>query len=293
MATVIAYGTDRQAYFDLFMASCRRHEIAPVALGWGKQWVGFGQKTTETRDYIKDLPEDEVVLSVDPFDVVFLSGLPEIEEKFRRASAPMVCGALNLGPFLRRVYDREFNRSGQRVPRNPTGYDYLNSGTWISTAGYARRLIDRLEREFGMRPTDMDQEILTSLYVHDRSQVDIDWRCEIFHNLLFKNFITRKPDVKHLVFRDGRVANVATGTLPCVLHASGNALLEGIAAQLGFDRGCAVPVASNKGYIKKAIFHITQLFGLHGPARLPARPERELLSEAFPDPEDSRTPGPA
>ena len=72
-----------------------------------------------------------------------------------------------------------------------------------------------------------------------------------------------------------------------------NALLEGIAAQLGFDRGCAVPVASNKGYIKKAIFHITQLFGLHGPARLPARPERELLSEAFPDPEDSRTPGPA
>ena len=293
MATVIAYGTNKQAYFDLFMASCQRHAIAPVALGWGRQWVGFGRKTTETRDYIKDLPEDEVVLSVDPFDVVFLSGLDEIEAKFRRASAPMVCGALNLGPLLRRVYDREFNRSGQRMPRNPTGYDYLNSGTWISTAGYARWLIGRLEREFGMRPTDMDQEILTSMYVRDRRQVDIDWHCEIFHNLLFKNFITRKPDLKHLAWRDGRVANVATGTLPCVLHASGNARMEAIAARLGFDQACSVPIEGNRGYVRKAIFHIIQLLAFRGPARLAARPERELLPEAFPNPEDTGTPGPA
>jgi hypothetical protein len=259
MATVIAYGTNKQAYFDLFMASCRRHGISPAILGWGKPWVGFGNKTTETRDYIRDLPDDEVVISVDPFDVVFLCGTDEIEAKFRRASAPFVCGALRLGPFLRWVYEREFNRTRVKVPRNPTGYDYLNSGTWISTAGYARRLIDRLESEFQMGPTDMDQEILTEIYARERSAVDIDWRCEIFHNLLFKNFITRSADLNDLEFGEGRLRNIATGTRPCILHASGNARMEGIAHRLGFEADEAKPTDNNKNYFKKAWFHILML----------------------------------
>ena len=262
MATVIAYGTNKQAYFDLFRASCDRHAISPVMLGWGKKWIGFGNKTTETRDYLGGLRDDEVVISIDPFDVVFLCGLDEIEEKFRRASAPFLCGALRLGPLLRRVYNREFNREKVRIPRNPTGYDYLNSGTWISTAGYARWLIDRLEHEFGMGPTDMDQEILTSIYGRDRSVVDLDWRCEIFHNLLFKNFITRSADLKDLEFVEGRVKNIATGTRPCILHASGNAKMVRIAALLGFPAEDAVPTENNKNYAKKALFHIVQLLRL-------------------------------
>jgi hypothetical protein len=274
MATVIAYGTNKQAYFDLFLASCRRHGISPVMLGWGKKWIGFGNKTTETRDSIRGLPDDEIVISVDPFDVVFLCGLDEIEEKFRRASAPFLCGALKLGPLLRRVYRREFNRGKMQLPHNSTGYDYLNSGTWISTAGYARWLIDRLERDFHMGPTDMDQEILTGIYGRDRSVVDLDWRCEIFHNLLFKNFITRSADLKDLEFADGRVTNVATGTRPCILHASGNAKMELIAARLGFPAEDAVPTENNKNYFKKALFHLVKLLRL-----MPAARETAALSE--------------
>jgi hypothetical protein len=262
MPTVIAYGTNKQAYFDLFMASCRRHAISPVMLGWGKKWVGFGNKTTETRDYLKGLPDEEVVLSVDPFDVIFLCGLDEIEDKFRRAGAPFICGALRLGPLLRRVYDREFNRGRVHLPHNHTSYDHLNSGTWISTAGYARRLIDRLECEFGMSPTDMDQELLTGIYGRDRSVVDIDWRCEIFHNLLFRNFITRSADLKDLKFENGRVVNAGTGSRPCILHASGNAKMEEIARRLGFPAEVARPVENNKNYFKKALFHILMLLRL-------------------------------
>jgi hypothetical protein len=286
MAVLVAYGTNKQAYFDLFMASCERQRVVPHILGWGKPWVGFGHKTTETRDFIRDLPDDEVVISVDPFDVVLLAGLGEIEARFRCSGAPFVCGALKLGPLLRRVYEREFNFSGQRVPHNPTGYDYLNSGTWISTAGYARRLIDRLVREFEMRPTDMDQEILTSVYVHRRADVDIDWRCDIFHNLLFKNFITRTPDLKDLEFDNGRVRNVATGTQPCILHASGNARMEGIAKRLGYSAEVARPTENGKNYFKKALFHFLQLVVVRRPVRAIA-----ALPDAYAG-SGSHTPGP-
>lgn len=285
MAVLVAYGTNKQAYFDLFMASCERHRVVPHLLGWGTPWIGFGHKTTQTREFIRDLPEDEVVVSVDPFDVVLLGGLDEIEAKFRRAGAPFLCGALRLGPFLRRVYEREFNHSGKSVPRNPTGYDYLNSGTWISTAGYARRLIDRLVSEHAMKATDMDQEILTSIYAHQRAVVDIDWRCDIFHNLLFKNFITRAPSLKDLKFENGRVRNVATGTEPSILHASGNALMEGIAERLGYPAEVARPTANARNYVKKAIFHVLQLVAARRPVRVLG-----AVSDAT---DGARTPGPA
>jgi hypothetical protein len=189
--------------------------------------------------------------------------------------------------LLRLVYEREFNFSGQRVPRNPTGYDFLNSGTWISTAGYARGLIDRLVRDFDMSPTDMDQEILTSVYVHRRTEVDIDWRCEIFHNLLFGNFITRTPDLKDLEFDNGRVRNIATGTQPCILHASGNALMEGIAKRLGYSSEVARPTENGKNYFKKALFHFLQLVVVRRPVRaIAAEPETSVGST-------SHRPGPA
>jgi len=78
MPTVIAYGTEKQAYFELFMESCHRFGIDPV------------------------------ILSVDPFDVIFLTYL-------------------------------EFNRTGEPTPETATGYNFLNAGTWISTAAYAFR----------------------------------------------------------------------------------------------------------------------------------------------------------
>jgi hypothetical protein len=92
--------------------------------------------------------------------------------------------------------------------------------------------------------------------------VELDWRCDIFHNLLFKNFITRKPDLKDLEVRNGRMFNVATGTQPCILHASGNALMEGIAARLGYEPACARPTENNKNYFRKALFHAIQLASL-------------------------------
>jgi hypothetical protein len=292
MATVLAYATSKQAYFDLFMASCERHAITPVLLGWGTKWIGFGHKTTESRAAIKHLPDEEIVISVDPFDVVFLSGLEEIEAKFRRAATPYLCGALKLGPLLRRIYGREFNRTGQPVPATPSGYDYLNSGTWISTAGYARQLIDRLVSECGMQPTDMDQEILTGLYIHQRAGVGIDWRCEIFDNLLFRNFLTRQPNLKDLEFRDGRVLNLATGTRPCILHASGNALMEDIARRLGYAEQCAVPTENHRNFLRKALFHILQLLGWGRwspslPPQSPGPPVVALSREPA-----SETPGP-
>ena len=259
MPKVIAFGTDKQAYYDLFIESCERNSIEPVILGWNEKWIGYGKKLVVIRDYIKNLPEKEIVIIVDPFDVIFLSGLDEIEYKFNKLSCAFLCGALNLGKITGAIYNYEFNTSGKKTPLTPTNYNFLNTGTWISRAGFAQYLIDELVDKFHMKDTSMDQQLLTYVYIQKMYNIDIDWKCEIFHNLLFKDFITRRADLKDLKFYNGRLSNTATGSKPCILHASGNASMKELGLRLGYEKKFLVPENSTGNFTKKAFFHIGQL----------------------------------
>lgn len=259
MSKVIAFGTDKQAYFNLFMESCERNNIEPVILGWNEKWVGFGKKMVAIRDYIKHLPAKEIVIAVDPFDVIFLCGLDEIEYKFQKMCSPFLCGALNLGKLTGTIYDFEFNKTGRKLPVTPTKYNYLNTGTWISYAGYAEYVINELVDKYNMTDNTMDQRLLTGIYIHNLYNVEIDWKCEIFHNLLFRDFISRSPDLKDLKFYDNRVMNTASGSKPCIIHASGNTKMEEIAARLGYEEAATIPIRNVSNFTKKAFFHIGQL----------------------------------
>lgn len=259
MPKVIAFGTDKQAYFDLFIESCSRYNIEPVILGWDEKWIGYGKKLVAIREYIKNLPSKEIVLVVDPFDVIFLCGLDEIEYKFNRTCSAFLCGALNLGRLAGTIYNFKFNKTGKELPGTPTNYNHLNSGTWISHAGYTEYIINELVDKYHMNDVSMDQQLLTGIYVQNQYNVDIDWKCEIFHNLLFKDFITRRADLKDLKFYDNRVINTASGSKPCIIHASGNTSMNELALRLGYDRNTIVPVKNMVNFTKKAFFHIGQL----------------------------------
>jgi len=256
---VLAYATEKQAYFNLFMESCRSFGIHPVILGWGERWEGTCKKLASIRAYIKGQPFHRVVLSVDPFDVVFLSGLDEIEARFREMNTPFLCGALKLKSFNANIYEHEFNRTSIPTPKNPTEYNFLNAGTWISTAGYASALLDWMIESGEFQHCDMDQEVFTAQYIYDRSVMDIDWKCEIFQNILFRDFITRRPDLEDLIFSNGKIINRSTGTQPCLLHASGNVLMSKIAHSLGYAPRQAIPEKDMKNYFRKAIFHLGKI----------------------------------
>ena len=259
MSKVIAFGTDKQGYFDLFKESCRRYKIEPVILGWDEEWIGYGKKLIVIRDYLKSLDREEIVIVVDPFDVVFLCGIDEIEYKFNKTSSLLLCGALNLGRLAGFIYNYEFNKTGKKLPVTSTNYNHLNTGTWISRAGYAQFIIDELIEKYNMTDISMDQQLLTGIYIENLYNVDIDWKCDIFHNLLFKDFVTRRANLKDLEFYDSRVINTASGSRPCIIHASGNTNMRELALRLNYDPDVIIPEKNLKNFTKKAIFHIGQI----------------------------------
>jgi len=62
MPTVLAYATEKQAYFNLFMESCRRFCIEPVILGWGEEWEGTCKKLISIYEYIREFPKYRFLL---------------------------------------------------------------------------------------------------------------------------------------------------------------------------------------------------------------------------------------
>jgi|GEM_PF-1186096 hypothetical protein len=263
MPKVITYATGKQSYYDLFIDSCSRYSIEPVILGQNEKWAGYGRRLIAIRDYIKNLPAKELVIIVDAFDVIFLCGIDEIEYKFNKLSSSFLCGAISLGKPAGRIYNYEFNRTGKKVPITPTNYNFLNSGTWISHASYAQYLIDELIQEYHMTEKSLDQQLLTDIYVQNLFNVDIDWRCEIFYNLHFKNFVTRKANFKDLKFYDTRVMNTASGTRPCIIHASGNTDMKELALKLGYESNVINTERTTSNFTKKAFFHVRQILKPH------------------------------
>ena len=259
MSKVITFVTEKQAYYDLFMESCGRFSIEPVILGWNDKWVGYGKRLIAIRNYIKNLPAKEIVIIVDAFDVIFLCGLDEIEYKFNKTSYPFLCGALNLGKLAGKVYNYEFNKTGVKPPATPYNYSFLNSGTWISHASYAQYLIDELIEKYHMTELSMDQQLLTALYVQNLYNVNIDWSCEIFHNVIFKDMVTRKADLKDLKFYDSRVLNTASGTKPCIIHAPCNTDMKELALKLCYESYILKSERDTYNFAKKSLFHIGEI----------------------------------
>lgn len=71
-----------------------------MILGWGDRWIGSGKKLISIFKFIQQLPGDEIILSVDPFDVIFLTGPEEIETKFQKLGLPFLCSALKLRAIM-------------------------------------------------------------------------------------------------------------------------------------------------------------------------------------------------
>lgn len=202
---IITVATHSQAYFPVLEESAKRYGVDLVVLGWGEKWQGFGWKLKLIKDYLGLLSLDETVVVLDAFDTFISGDIDELEKKFKKLNIPMLCASerKHKNPVHNWVYEKIFNNKND-YPKTPTGYNYLNAGTWISSAGYVLRLLNMAT----IGNTTNDQKLLTSLYL--RGYVSIDYNCELF--TCIKSEFDLSCSSKGL-------KNRFTETYPYVIHA--------------------------------------------------------------------------
>lgn len=201
---VLTYASRLESGFLPFVRSCERAGLAPLVLGYGEGWRGFGYRLRQVYGAARALRG--TVLYVDAFDVVLAGSREEILSRYQSFGSPWVVNAeTNCWPDLSRAVE---------YPDTLSRYRYLNAGAWIGEAEY---IAEQLAAAGADRvPDDLnDQRFLTDLFLSDPSRLTLDTGCRLFQTLY------RAGDDLHQA--DGVWRNLDTDSAPLIFHGNGGA----------------------------------------------------------------------
>jgi hypothetical protein len=244
---VITVATENCGYFETLKQSALQHNYELIVLGYGQKWKGFGWRLKLILNYVKTLPFDEIILVVDAYDVILLRNSQELLHEFLAKKQKFICGAFRkLNGVFGKVQELEFGKSKKDLP---PPYNNLCAGTWITYAGYAVKLYD----EYEIDDNDDDQILLNRIY--DDYEIFADYNFDLFCSL-FPNLITNQiNEDDKIVIENYMLKSGVTNTYPFVLHALGNANVDHILDDLGYNKKLSKYNYSLQYKLKKSCYH--------------------------------------
>jgi hypothetical protein len=146
-------------------------------------WINSRHKPRVIHDALWEI-DTEYVVYADSRDIVLLSGLDIIRDRFRpRKGCELLFGGDRINwPALDR-----FKRFEESLPEAPASqFRYLNGGAWVGRTAFCRKFFhDALSVPAVPEVPEAEQGILKTLFPAYYPQVQIDYRCEIFQNIGF------------------------------------------------------------------------------------------------------------
>lgn len=212
----ITIGTDRKKCIQVNTSSmlCGIH---PKNIGENVVWEGTdmsgpggGMKINLLREHIKNLPDHDVVLFTDAYDVFYADRLDNIIRRY-------------MGFNSRAVFSAEMDcypdpSLEEHYPLSDTPYRYLNSGTFIAEVGELKRILD--ESQQGFEHDDDDQLYYTKRFLSNQFDMVLDYEGYIFQ--------TNDPRVQKY---GSQLYNPVTNVCSSIYHGNG-----GSEAKATFDR---------------------------------------------------------
>ena len=212
----ITIGTDRKRCVQVNTSSmlCGIH---PKNIGENVDWKGTdmsgpggGMKINLLREYIKSLPDHDVVLFTDAYDVFYADNLESIVRRY-------------IGFNSRAVFSAESecypdSSLANQYPPSETPYRYLNSGTFIAEVGELKKILN--ESQDGFEHHDDDQLYYTQRFLSNQFDMILDYEGYIFQ--------TNEPQMQKY---GNQLFNPITNTFGCIYHGNG-----GDDAKETFDR---------------------------------------------------------
>tara|TARA_B100002019_G_C21274161_1_gene604212 strand:- start:7644 stop:8381 length:738 start_codon:yes stop_codon:yes gene_type:complete len=208
--------------------SAKRQDITIEPIGEGRdihEGGNYNGKNLWLYDKVCELPENEIVVCTDGFDVLYLSDETEIEKKFKKLDTPILYSA----EWICSHHSRKTCRQSRKIARNKV-FQFLNAGTMM---GYAKEIKECLERIFSYdcKIDDFDdQKMLGQYYIENRGKMKLDHDCQIFWvdayfeydkvDYTEEKFKSSVHKIKHM-YKNGRLFNQTTNTYPCIMHIPG------------------------------------------------------------------------
>lgn len=205
-------------FLGALLASARSRGFSSVLAGHRRLWTRYfnAYKIFLLDDLLKHVPDEEIVLFTDAFDVCFINDASpaRVEERFRSFHAPVVFSAES------NCYPSEL---AARYPATHATYPYLNSGCFVGYAWALRAICDDLTHPVSWGTLRFcDQNTYSRHYLNTHDRIVLDSEAVLFQSALVLDDIECTPE---------RIRNRVTGTEPLLLHMNGDKqLLERLRA---------------------------------------------------------------
>jgi GR25 family glycosyltransferase involved in LPS biosynthesis len=221
--------------------SASRYGIPLKVLGLEKSWTGGevarledpggGQKINLLKPYLQELDDDDILVFVDGYDVVFTRDIESALEAFNNNFPKDVVFSAEKACWP----DSGLTNS---YPKVDSEYRFLNSGTFIGKVSELKKITEE-----EILDTDDDQLYYTKKLLSGRYSMQLDYSCSIFQTIE-----AAWDDIKYIHNKyDGRgdLINEVFDTRPIMVHGNGS-----VRSKIFFNRVCDYISCNRLGHFK-------------------------------------------
>lgn len=191
--------------------SCDKFKIKFTNVGEGVQWQGGtmkgpggGQKLNLVLDYVKNIPQTDIVLFMDGYDVFVNDDLNTIVDRFKGFNCEVLLAAeKNCWP----------DTSLSKFFYSDTEYKYLNSGLYI---GYARSILSLIGDYIDN--SEDDQLHLQKRYIASKFANPDHFKLD-HENYIFQCIANASDDI--VIKKNQQILNTSTNCCTCIIHGNG------------------------------------------------------------------------
>ena len=206
----ITIGTDESKTTKI-ISSGIQNGIKFKNIGAGVEWnggsmksTGGGQKINLVREYIKDLPDHDVLFFCDGYDTFVVSELDEIIRRYLDFSHSIVFASERICWPNEELASEIIKTNKTITPYEDTPYKYLNSGLFVGTVKELRSILQDVD------DASDDQLYYQEAYLSGHYDMALDLECYIFQ--------CSDPVV---TVKEEQMFNPITRCFNCVYHGNG------------------------------------------------------------------------
>ena len=177
---VVTVATHDQGLFKELINN--KFGIKVKVLGYGKKWTGFKMKFELLNEYIKNLPDDNIIVFVDGFDTKINGNLEKARDIFIKNNYKVLFSKDNSKNFF--LSKKFFTLCKNNL--------IANTGLYMGRVKYLKIIFEKVLRE----KCKDDQRIINK-NCSNFNFINIDEKKEIFFNSLHKNINTESIFIQY------------------------------------------------------------------------------------------------
>jgi len=223
MKNIVIASNKNVSYYKIMVESCKRHNIDLVILGLGKQWNGLSDKYKYWNKYLSALPDDEIVMMNDAYDVVIMDTPEHILERFHAFNKPVVCG-IQKGFPLEYIFPKAFSH-------------IICTGNIIGYVKNIRKIIDIIMQHKHLWNHNSDQITFNRICKQSSymmNNIAIDTSQNLFFVTTINNF-SFYDSLSELEMKNNSLYNRKTNKKISILHLAANINGNQQLKYLGYD----------------------------------------------------------